>query len=460
MSLPRRVAVDAWPGAAAQGGLVPGAAGWGAKRGLTRSQQVLPFTAPVDQKRWENSDVGYGVLVLDDPATGWTADKAAGVDPLVPAAVQRLIEARPGTVLLRWSSGLADRKVVRYFPDKAQTLEIGLTTFGVGKNRLPRYVLIAGGPAVIPWSVQYAFAVRHAVGRLPFTGADLDPYIDALIGDWPGSSVDVTAPVIWSVDHGPSDITRLMRATITTPLEKAFAGTLDGMVHLAGADAGADALLDAIAPSGRRAPALVVTSSHGATPLDPTLSAVLGLPVDADHQTVNLDDLDAAMPAGSIWFAQACCSAGGAGESNYTGLIQPGTIVDSALSAVAALGPVVSPAALRLLGRESPVRAILGHVEPTFDWTLRDPSSGQTFTADLVKALSSNLHFGAPAGYAFEDYRLGVGSINSKWAKARQAFTASNTELLDEMARLRLTAIDRQSLVLLGDPTVTLPPLP
>ena len=204
----------------------------------------------------------------------------------------------------------------------------------------------------------------------------------------------------------------------------------------------------------------MVTSSHGATPLDPTLSAVLGLPVDADHQTVNLDDLDAAMPAGSIWFAQACCSAGGAGESNYTGLIQPGTIVDSALSAVAALGPVVSPAALRLLGRESPVRAILGHVEPTFDWTLRDPSSGQTFTADLVKALSSNLHFGAPAGYAFEDYRLGVGSINSKWAKARQAFTANNTELLDEMARLRLTAIDRQSLVLLGDPTVTLPPLP
>ena len=322
---------------------------------------------------------------------------------------------------------------------------------------LPRYVLIVGGPEVVPWSVQYAFAVRHAVGRLPFTGADLDPYVDTLINGWSAAMLDVTAPVIWSVDHGPNDITRLMRATITTPLEREFTGTLAGMVHLTGPQATATTLLDALAPAGRKPPALVVTSSHGATPLDATLSAVLGLPVDSDHRTVPLDDLDAAMPPGSIWFAQACCSAGGAGESSYAGLVQPGTVVDTALSAVAALGPVVSPAALRLLGRKAPVRAVFGHVEPTFDWTLQDPTSGQTFTRDLVKALSSNLHFGAPAGYAFEDYRLGVGTINSKWATARQNFKAGDTELLDEMARLRLTAIDRQSMVLLGDPTVTLP---
>lgn len=455
--LPSRVSIDAWPGSTAIGDLDPGGAGWGARRGLTRSQRVLPFTAPVDQKLWADPDVGYGVLVVDDPTTTWTADKAAGVDALVPAAVQRLVAARPGTVLLRWSAGLADRKVVRYFPDKAQTVEIGLTPFGVGKNRLPRYVLIVGGPEVVPWSVQYAFAVRHAVGRLPFTGADLDPYIDALIDNWSGASLDVTAPVIWSVDHGPNDITRLMRATFTAPLERAFTGTLPGMVHLAGPSATGAALLDALAPAGRKPPALVVSSSHGATPLDATLSAVLGLPVDADHRTLTLDDLDAAMPSGAIWFAQACCSAGGAGASSYSGLIAPGTVVDTALSAVAALGPMVSPAALRLLGRKSPVRGVFGHVEPTFDWTLQDPSSGQTFTADLVKALSSNLHFGWPAGYAFEDYRLGVGTINSKWARARTDFKAGDRELLDEMARLRLTALDRQSMVLLGDPTVTLP---
>ena len=36
---------------------------------------------------------------------------------------------------------------------------------------------------------------------------------------------------------------------------------------------------------------------------------------------------------------------------------------------------------------------------------------------------------------------------------------ARDTSLLELMTRLRLTAVDRQSLVLLGDPTVTLPPL-
>ena len=455
MSLPPQLRIDAWPGTTATSPLAAGAPGWGARRGLTRSQQVLPFGAPVDQKLWADPDVGYGVLVVDDPATGWTADKVAGIDALVPAAVQRLIAARPGSVLLRWSP-LQPSKVVRYFPDKPQPLEIGLTTFGVGKNRLPRYVLIVGGPDLVPWSVQYAFAVRHAVGRLPFTGADLDPYIDALIDDWSGASLDTTAPVIWSVDHGPTDITRLMRATITTPLERAYAGTLAGMVHLAGASATEAALLDALAPSGRKPPALLVTSSHGATPLDATLPDLLGLPVDADHHPVSLDDLVAAVPAGGIWFAQACCSAGGAGASSYAGLIAPGTIVDTALSAVAALGPVVSPAALRLLGRKSPARAVFGHVEPTFDWTLQDPDSGQPFTADLVKALSVNLHAGWPVGYAFESYWLGVGALNSKWADAQRNFTATNTQLLDDMARLRLTAIDRQSLVLLGDPTVTL----
>ena len=108
----RRVA-----GSRSAGRPLPGAAGWGAQRGLTRSQQVLPFARSGGYKsvgRTRTSDTEC--WFVDDPATGWTADKAAGVDPLVPAAVQRLIEARPGTVLLRWSSGLADRKVVRVLP--------------------------------------------------------------------------------------------------------------------------------------------------------------------------------------------------------------------------------------------------------------------------------------------------------------------------------------------------------
>ena len=163
------------------------------------------------------------------------------------------------------------------------------------------------------------------------------------------------------------------------------------------------------------------------------------------------------MPAGAVWFAQACCSAGGAGESHYEGLLEPESVPAVITELIASLGPVVSPAVLRMLGRPKPVRAIFGHVEPTFDWSLRDPESGQNFATELITGLSSNLHHGTPLGQILADYRNGIGVLNTKWANGRRDFRAGDDALLSQMTRWRLTAIDRQSLVLLGDPTVTLP---
>jgi hypothetical protein len=209
-------------------------------------------------------------------------------------------------------------------------------------------------------------------------------------------------------------------------------------------------------------PALVVTSSHGkGSPVDDpdAMRATLGLPVDAGLTHVDLDELDTAMPAGAVWYAQACCSAGGAGTSSYDGLLQEGTNAAMALDAVAGLGPMVAPAPLRLLGRERPVRAVLGHVEPTFDWTLRSTETGQLLGRDVVNALSSNLFSGQPLGLAFDDYREGVGVLNTQWADRREQLAAGDVTVRETLTRLRLTAIDRQSMVLLGDPTVSLPPL-
>jgi hypothetical protein len=39
----------------------------------------------------------------------------------------------------------------------------------------------------------------------------------------------------------------------------------------------------------------------------------------------------------------------------------------------ATAGARISPLPRALLGAEKPLRAFVGHVEPTFDWTLRDP---------------------------------------------------------------------------------------
>ena len=452
--MPAAIQIDAWTGeAVAHGELDPRADRWGARGGLPKPQEPLDLGKPADPTCWNDEAVGYGVLLpeSDHPPE----DKAAGKD--APDAVRDLLAARPGTVMLRWDGGLEERYVRRYFPDgRTQTPQL-LSDFGTACGRLPRYVLIVGGPKVIPWRVQYALGTRRAVGRLPLSDDALGNYVSAMLSGWADSDVDVRAPLMWTVDL-PGDITAEMRAVIANPLEdKLTDPKLPRFEHLTDARATIAELLAQLT-AGR--PALVVTSSHGLT--DGTASQMaltLGLPVDRRHDHVDLDALDAAMPAGAIWYAQACCSAGSEGPTKYSGLLGERTTALAVVSAVAELGSTVAPAPIRLLGRAHPVRAVIGHVEPTFDWTLRDAETRQGFGNEIVTALSTNLHHEQPVGYAFNGYRAGVGELHSQWAAAFDELARGDVTVRSRLTRLRLTAFDRQSMVLLGDPTTTLPPL-
>lgn len=458
--LPEQVLINAWRGAAASSELIPEANRWGSREeGLPHSQAPLKLSKVADPRDWSHEDVGYGVLLPDSDLPA--AAKATGAD--APEPVHELLAARPGTVLLRWSPRMGERFVTRYFLDgTSKSPTIGLTQFGVAAAALPRYVLIIGGPDVIPWSVQYAFETRHAVGRLPLDEEGLGNYIDAMLSRWATADLDAGAPLMWTVSV-PGDITAEMRAVIANPLEKKFADEpkLPRFAHLTGTGATGKELIDALA---KVRPSLVVTSSHGLTEGEgPTLRDSLGLPVDIVHEAVALAALDQAMPAGAIWYAQACCSAGGDAVSNYEQLLAPGTLAFTSVTQVAKLGATVAPAPIQLLGRPNPVRAVLGHVEPTFDWTLRVAETGQGLGGHLVSALSDNLIGDRqPVGYAFTDYRAGVGTLHTQWMSTRERLRRAKTpaqrdEFRNTLTRLRLTAIDRQSLVLLGDPTVTVP---
>lgn len=455
--LPRSVQLNAWPGEPAVGPLVDNAQVWGARRGLPPGQEPLKFDKPVDPTKWDHDDVGYGILLPDTLETKWSEAKAKGTS--APAPIRELLSARPQTQLLYWFPDLGDIYIRRYYDDGTMSdLQIGLTVFGTAKNRLPRYVLIVGGPQKIPWSVQYSLAIRHAVGRLPFDGDDLGPYVSAMLDGeegWATTQTDAAAPVVWTVDHGPDDITRLMRSTLSSPLVKALSGTLPGLVVIKDSEATGSALIKALDAK----PALVVTSSHGATPLEGgELRKALGLPMDIAHAAIPVTDLANSMPGGAVWFAQACCSAGSSAESRFSDLLAAGTTARAVVDAVTSLGSAVAPAPLALLSRERPVRAVFGHVEPTFDWTLRDPETGQRFGGDLVGALSSNLHHGQPIGLILSEYRAAVGVLTNRWVKLSvQLNRDHDNSVLPTMTRLRLTAWDRQSLVLLGDPTVHLP---
>lgn len=454
--LPDAVAVNAWTGKeAAHGQLAADAERWGSRRGsVPHSQASLPMVAEADPRDWSHPDVGYGILLPDDPELD-PAAKATAAD--APEPIRTLVDARPGTVVLRWSVIQGDTFVRRCYSDGTeQDRTIGLTPIGVARGCLPRYVLIVGGPTEIPWSVQYALSTHHAVGRLPLVGAALENYVDALLNGWAEADLDARAPLIWTVD-GIDKITTLMRRAIADPLAKELEDPrLPRLRHLPGTDATGTGLLTALAQT---RPALLVTSGHGSTPVGTDrLATDLGLPVDVAHRVIDLDAMDAAVPPGTIWYAQACCSAGSNAPSPYVGLLDPSWSVTATVAAIAELGSIVAPAALRLLGRDRPVRAVVGHVEPTFDWTLRVAETGQLLGHQIARALSSRLIVDRdPIGHAFRDYKSGVGALHTAWWSARGRLEAGDTSQRETLTRLRVAAIDRQSVVVLGDPTVTHP---
>ncbi len=74
-----------------------------------------------------------------------------------------------------------------------------------------------------------------------------------------------------------------------------------------------------------------------------------------------------------------------------------------------------------------------------------------------MKALSAKLFGGEPIGLALDQYRRQVGQLNTEYFSVRSDLAAGDRTVLKELTRLRLVSLDRQALVVLGDPTVALP---
>jgi hypothetical protein len=329
------------------------------------------------------------------------------------------------------------------------------------------YLLICASPSEIPWQVQYALnPVRH-VGRLDLDVEGLGHYVQALLGSWSDSAARYDSPLVWSVDHGGGDITTLMRQVVGHPVfgrlradtDMPNARYLDGSL-------GKATVAELVAALAAQPPSLVVTSSHGMTgPLDDhvAMRRDLGALVDQAHALVTRDSLLARgwQPDGAVWFAQACCSAGADQPSAYEGLFASGSVVDDVLMAVAALGAVTSPLSRALLGAGKPLRAFIGQVEPTFNWTMSFPPNQQALTSDLEAAVYDGICSGLPIGLAMGRYYQPIGSLLINHGRALRQFNTSAgraaATALDMALYSKVTAYDRASTVILGDPTVAIP---
>lgn len=460
--VPTLLHANAWCGDGdASGGCSEHAAAW-ATTGMRPLQRLLAVVAApgLDLADWRNSRVGWGVVLPDRDGLS-DADKAAGVD--APPAIRRLLAARAPAPVFRYREDIGrDGRLLRHYPNRPATALHATGTRGVADLAVPRYLLIVGSPKDIPWRFQYRLQVDAFVGRLDLDDDALERYVDALLAGWPGSPRRVEQPLLWSVDHGHPDITHLMRKTIAEKMQEAFAQQAGFDSRLLTDDlATAAQLRDTLQA---RTPAFVLSTSHGATfPLgDPAmLHAQLGLLVDRDHTLVDPAALlQQWQPAGAIWYAHACCSAGADAPSTFQGLVDRDSSLGRMLGAVAGIGPCTAPLPRALLGATQPLGAFIGHVEPTFDWTLRDPDNGQRMTDSLiVDTLFTALHSAprTPVGMALDHYYDAVAGLLLDHIAAVEAVNNHEDNAQARAVKAKLQAMDRLAMVLLGDPTVCLP---
>jgi hypothetical protein len=456
----RMLRTNAWCGDTdAIGAYAEGAQAW-AMQGVMARHRGLQIGAPgVNLADWRDERVGWGV-VLPDRDDLSDADKAVGVD--APASIRRLIAARGNAPVFRYRQDIArDGRLQRYFAHREPASLLVSGTRGTrGDAAVPRYLLIVGSPKVIPWRFQYRLQTDAFVGRLDLDDAGLERYVDALIDGWSGDQRHADKPLLWSVDHGHPDITHLMRKTIAEKLHAAFAQNGFDSLLLTDAQALHAQLNAALAA---RRPAFVMTTSHGATfPLDDParLQAQLGLLVDRDHALLDIDALQQQWsPGGAIWYAHACCSAGADSPSTFQGLVSPASSLGRMLGAVAQIGPCTAPLPRALLGGQRPLGAFIGHIEPTFDWTLRAPDTGQRMTdALIIDTLFTALHSAprTPVGMAMDGYYDAVAGLLLDHIDAVEAFNNHEEGAEQRAMKAKLLAMDRLAMVVLGDPTVCL----
>ncbi|TDR39405.1 hypothetical protein DFR29_116106 [Tahibacter aquaticus] len=455
---------NAWCGdAEAVGTYSREAMAWALRGAIVRARELAPEAASapaLDLADWRSDRVGWGVVLPDRDGLS-DADKAAAVD--APAAIRRLIAARGNAPVFRYKKEHArDGFLLRHFAHRAPARLRASGQRGVrGDAAVPRYLLIVGSPGEIPWSFQYRLQTDAFVGRLDLDEEGLERYVDALSSGWHGSRRSADKPLLWSVDHGHPDITYLMRKTIAEKLQEAFVQSGFDAQLLTDAQATHAQLNAALA---ERQPAFVLSTSHGATfPLDDAakLRAQLGLLVDRDHALLDIDALlQQWQPAGAIWYAHACCSAGADKPSTFQKLVDASSSLGRMLGAVAQIGPCTAALPRALLGAAQPLAAFIGHVEPTFDWTLRDPDNGQRMTdALIIDTLFTSLHAArrTPVGMAMDGYYDAVAGLLLDHIDAVEAFNNHEAGAEVRAMKAKLMAMDRLGMVILGDPTVAMP---
>lgn len=353
----------------------------------------------------------------------------------------------------------------------------GVSAGAVDPAVVPYYLLLIGGPELIPFEFQYLLGVDYGVGRLAFdTAAEYESYVRSVIAyETAGAVPNGREIAYWGTRHPNDAATDLSATQLIEPLANGFTdapGALKIPIHadptlhyqrkLRVADDATKAnLLETLHQ--KKPPALLFTASHGMqlrsgqSAQAANQGALLcqdwtGLGTIKPAHVLSAGDVpDDANVNGLVALIFACFGAGTPEVDQF--------LMDLSLAGKAApLAPKPFMSALprRLLTHPNgSALAVVGHIDRAWAYSIQAPKTA----GPQILAFRNSLGFimqGAPLGFAMcGQFASRYASLSAMLANATSPTTPPAMRLSDrDLVTAWIQRNDAQNYVLLGDPAV------
>lgn len=343
----------------------------------------------------------------------------------------------------------------------------------IDPETMPFYLLLVGGPELIPFEFQYLLGIDYGVGRLAFeTAAEYEHYVRSIIAYETAKTVPNAKRIsYWGTRHPGDPATNLSASLLIDPLANGIPdanGALKRPIH---ADVGYDRTL-AVADDASKAhllellhtktpPAMLFTASHGMqlrsgqAAQATTQGALLcqdwsGIgSVKPDHILAAADIADDANVNGLVAVIFACFGAGTPDVDQFLmDLSQAGTATPLAPK------PFIAALPRRLLTHPNgSALAVIGHVDRAWGFSIQSPKVAEPQILPFRNSLGFIMK-GTPIGFSMSSQfaaryaALSALLLNATSPTALPGTRPSDRELVSEW----LERNDSQNYVLLGDP--------
>jgi hypothetical protein len=444
------------------------------RRGAARSQERGFEALPMGLDACDLRRAGWAVVFANDA-------------PLA------LHEAARSLIDLRARQVPADRcKVLEYQPGESVRAWLNRHGAALGKvspAKVPYYVLLVGGPDVIPFEFQYLLDVEYAVGRLAFDQPeDYRQYGESVAAYEAAAAPPNTREIVyWGTCHLGDFPTQLSANSLVGPLAEGVPGDPDEGEPIAKVcgfrsrlfkeeDARKANLAEVLHGPGQASrPAMLFTASHGLawrcgdSRQAARQGALLcqhwpGFGAMSPDYYLSVDDIgDDARVHGLIAFLFACFGAGTPRQNDF--LFGPNQPPADSAKRLLADRPFVAALPQRLLAHpQGGALAVIGHVErawahsiqPLDDRLMPLPGVGPQLT--MYRNCVGRILSGNPVGHATKDISEKYASLSAELLSLIGPGAGSTASDDEKLVNTWTERNDVQNYILLGDPAVRLHP--